>query len=85
MREPLRDICFLLSLPALASILLLSVGALSTFHLPDKSENWSGFIETAGLWGTMKLKLGHQGDQWKGESSFNIGGNEQTKPVGESG
>jgi len=31
----------------------------------------------------MHLRLTQQGDTWNGESTFNIGGNEQTKPIGE--
>lgn len=72
-----------MSLVALSSILLLSIGPSPASHLPNRTESWSGIIETAGLWGRMQLRLTQQGDTWSGESTFNIGGNEQTKRIGE--
>src|SRR5919198_4501585 len=82
-RNPLHHVRLHLSLLALATILLLSAGTLFADHLLNKSENWSGILETAGLWGSMQLKLTQQGDEWKGESTFKIGSNEQTTAIRE--
>jgi len=64
-----------LSLLVLSGVLLLSVKTLPS-PLSGQSETWIGIIETAGLWGSMQLKLSRQGTQWKGESTLNVAGNE---------
>src|SRR5262245_48777476 len=56
------------------SVLLIPISTLGTNYLPDPEQIWTGTVETAGFLGTMQLKLSHQGDQWKGESSFDVAG-----------
>ena len=82
MRNSFHAFHLRLGLLVLFGVLLL---AGENFPSPQRGERetWIGIIETAGLWGSMQLNLGQQGDKWKGESTFNIGGNEQTKPIGE--
>jgi predicted dienelactone hydrolase len=78
-----RDVHFHPGFLVAASILLLATRALFADYGPAASENWRGIVETAGLWGSMQLKLAQQGDTWKGESTFIIAGIEQTKPIGD--
>jgi pimeloyl-ACP methyl ester carboxylesterase len=69
-----------LALLVLSSILLLPIEVLPSPQ-PGQNETWIGIFETAGLWGSMQLKLILRGADWKSESSFNVGGNELSKPV----
>ena len=63
-----------MSLLIALSVLLLSIGSLATNHSPDPDQIWIGTIETAGFWGTLRLKVIQQGELWKGESNFDVAG-----------
>ncbi|HET9533149.1 MAG TPA: hypothetical protein VFQ92_22525 [Blastocatellia bacterium] len=63
-----------MSLLIALSVLLLPIGSLATNHSPDPDQIWIGTIETAGFWGTLRLKVVQQGGLWKGESDFGVAG-----------
>lgn len=74
--------CFRLqaSLLIIAATFSLPIAARAN-HTIDLDQTWTGTIESAGFWGTMHLKLIHQGDVWKGESTFDVAGTQVSSYV----
>lgn len=81
MRQAFRSLRLQMSILIALSVLLIPIGTLATNHSPDPDQIWTGTVETAGFWGTMQLKLSHQGNQWKGESSFDVAGTHVSSSV----
>ena len=81
MRQAFRSFRLQMSILIALSVLLIPIGTLATNHSPDPDQIWAGTVETAGFWGAMQLKLSRQGDQWKGESNFDLAGTRVPGPV----
>jgi len=64
-----------------ASFVLMPIASLAATNATCVDQVWTGTIETAGFWGSMELKLIHQGDVWEGKYNFDVGGSHLSNTV----